>query len=105
MTPPAFTFADAVEIVSLPKGQKGHGSSRDHAPNADAALLMVAAPELARAERYEALKAKHGVGQTGATFPEQSPEEANAEKWDRFNEPSPRFDDGYDVERWAGAGR
>lgn len=59
----------------------------------------------ARDARWEALKLAHNVGNTGATFPAQSPEEAEAERWGRYNEPSERYDDGYDVERWARPGR
>ena len=56
-----------------------------------------------RRERYEALKLACGV--RPGVAPEQSPEELIAEKWERYNEPSERYDDGFDVERWARAGR
>lgn len=57
----------------------------------------------ARAARWEALKLAHNV-RPGKPV-ELSPEEAEAERWDRYNEPSERYDDGYDVERWARPGR
>lgn len=84
---------------------EGLNASRDMSQTADAALLMVAAPEQvqARRERYEALKLAHGV-RPGKPV-ELSPQEAEAERRDRYNEPSERFDDGYEVERWAGPGQ
>jgi len=54
-------------------------------------------------ERYAALKLAHNV-RPGKPV-ELSPEEAEAERRDRYNEPSERYDDGYDVERWARPGR
>jgi hypothetical protein len=57
----------------------------------------------ARNARWEALVAECGL--RPGVAPVLSPEEAEAEKWDRYNEPAERYDDGFDVERWAGAGR
>ncbi len=54
--------------------------------------------------RWEAIK-QDSRSIVRADRPAQSPEEAEAERWDRYNEPSERFDDGYDVERWARPGR
>jgi hypothetical protein len=56
-----------------------------------------------RAARYAAFKLAHGV--RPGVAPVLSPEEAEAEKWDRYNEPAERYEDGYSVERWARAGR
>lgn len=58
-----------------------------------------------RDARWAALMAKHNV-RPGKPV-ELSPEEAEAERWDRYNEPGPRRlpDDGFDVERWGRAGR
>lgn len=66
---------------------------------------MVAAPEqvLTRAERWEALKAAHGV--RPGVAPELSPQEAEALQRDRYNEPRRLPDDGFGVERWGRAGR